>query len=318
MEKIGFIGLGNMGVNMAKNIQKAGYPMVVLDIRKEAEAELVAKGAQSAKTPAEVAKLCDIVFTSLPGPQQVEAIALGKDGLIEGIRSGVVYVDLSTSSASLIRRISAEFAKKGVQVADGPISGGVNGAISGNLAIMFGGDKATFEKITPVLKSFGNKLLYCGTVGAGSICKAAHNMVTIITSQTLAEAFTMALKAGVEPQAVFDAIRKGGVGRMGVLHDQLPATLFQEKFEPPRFALALATKDLKLATTAGREYQTPMPVANLVEQMMVEAMNRGWGNKDFTTYMMLQEEAAGVKMRIPGIDTVAASKLVIFNPEALK
>jgi len=315
MQTIGFLGLGVMGENMAKNIQKAGYPMVVFDVRKEQEQALVSKGARSAKTPAELASMCDIIFTSLPGPVEVEKVALGPNGLGEGIRSGSIYVDLSTSRASLIQKIAAEFSKKGVKVCDAPVSGGLQGAISGNLAIIFGGDKEVFEQITPVLKSFGNKLLYCGKTGSGCICKLAHNLVSIVTQQTLAEAFTMAIKAGAEPTAVFDAIRKGGVGRMGILHDHLPATLFLDKMEPARFALALATKDLKLATETARENNVPMPISTIVEQLMVEAMNRGWGKLDYTCYLKIQEEASGAKIRASGIDLAAASKLVIFNPE---
>jgi len=309
-----------MGQGMSKNIQKAGYPMVVFDTRKDAEKELVSKGAQSAKSPAEVAKLCDIVFTSLPGPVEVEAVALGAEGLVHGIHKGSIYVDLSTNRPSLLRKIAQVFGEKGAAVLDGPVSGGVPGANSGILAIMVGGDKQVFEKIKPVLNSFGNNVVYCGIVGSGNICKVGHNMASIVLQQALAEALTMGVKAGVEPQALWDCMRKGALGRNTVLHQRVPESLFRDKFDPPKFALALATKDVKIATEVGRENNVPMPMANLVEQLMVEGLNRGWGNKDNPVFMKLQEEAAGVQVRIPltDEDLKKAAKLVIFNPDADK
>jgi 3-hydroxyisobutyrate dehydrogenase-like beta-hydroxyacid dehydrogenase len=162
MLRIGFIGLGNMGQSMAKNIQKAGYPMVVCDVREEAKKDLISKGAQSAGTPSEVATLCDIVFTSLPGPVEVEEVALGKNGLMEGIHNGSVYVDLSTNRPALVRKIAAIFKEKGADVLDAPVSGGVPGAASGNLAIMVGGDKVVFDKIKPVFDSFVIRLSTAG------------------------------------------------------------------------------------------------------------------------------------------------------------
>ena len=315
MQTIGFIGLGNMGQGMAKNIQKAGYPMVVHDVREETKKDLTDKGAQSATSATDVAKRCDVIFTSLPGPKEVEEVAIGPQGLLSGIRPGSIYVDLSTDRPSLLRKIASMFSEKGAHVLDAPVSGGVPGAISGNLAIMVGGEKQIYDQIKPVLDSMGDKVVYCGIVGSGSICKLAHNLIGAVIGQAVAEALTMGVKAGVEPAVLWDAMRKGANGRMSVLHQRIPETVFVNKFEPPKFALELATKDVRLATEVGRENNVPMPIANLAEQAMVQALNRGWGGKDWCSVFVLQEEAAGVQVRIPDIDLAEAAKFVIFNPD---
>ena len=177
METIGFIGLGNMGGGMSLNIQRAGYPMVVYDLREEAAKPLLEGGARLANSPAEVASLSDVTFTSLPGPKEVEAVATGAEGLLEGIRPGSVYVDLSSSRPTLIRELEPVFRQKGVHVLDAPVSGGKSGAASGNLAVMVGGEREVYERVKPVLDSFGDKVFYAGGIGAGSICKLVHNMI---------------------------------------------------------------------------------------------------------------------------------------------
>ena len=221
METIGFIGLGNMGGGMSLNIQKAGYPLVVNDLREEAALPLLEGGARLANTPAEVARLSDIVFTSLPGPKEVEAVALGDSGVLEGIRPGCVYVDLSSSRPTLIREIEPIFRRKGAHVLDAPVSGGKTGAYSGNLAVMVGGDPEIYQRIKPVLDSFGDKVFYAGEIGAGSICKLVHNMVGHSVRQAIAEGLTLGVKAGVEPEALWEGMRRGSLGRMRILHEGL-------------------------------------------------------------------------------------------------
>ena len=162
METIGFIGLGNMGGGMSLNIQKAGYPMVVNDLREEAALPLLEGGARLANTPAEVAESSDIIFTSLPGPREVEAVALGDAGVLEGVRPGGIYVDLSSSRPTLIREIEPIFRRKGAHVLDAPVSGGKTGAYSGNLAVMVGGNREIYERIKPLLDAFGDKVFYAG------------------------------------------------------------------------------------------------------------------------------------------------------------
>ena len=199
METVGFIGLGNMGLGMSRNIQRAGYSMVVYDIREEATKPLLENGARLASSPAEVARLSDVTFSSLPGPSEVEAVATGPEGVLSGIREGGVYVDLSTSRPTLIRQIEPLFRQNGAHVLDAPVSGGKSGAITGNLAVMVGGEREIFDRVKPVLDSFGDKVFYSGSIGAGSICKLVHNMIGHGVRQAIAEGL--------------DAGRQGGRGR---------------------------------------------------------------------------------------------------------
>jgi 3-hydroxyisobutyrate dehydrogenase-like beta-hydroxyacid dehydrogenase len=316
METVGFIGLGNMGSGMAGNIQKADYPLVVYDIRAESATPFLTQGAHLAASPAEVARLSDVTFTSLPGPPEVEAVALGAQGILAGIRPGSVYVDLSTSRPTLIRRLEPLFRDKGAHVLDAPVSGGKTGAATRNLAVMVGGERAIYERLKPILDAFGDKVFYAGSIGAGSVCKLMHNMISHGIRQAIAEGLTLGVKAGVDPVMLWECIRRGSVGRMRLLHEGLVRTVFRGEFEPASFALALARKDIALATELGREYNVPLPVANLVEQTVIEALNRGWGEMDSNVPFLLQEEAAGVQVRAPQVDPGKAGQFITTHPEA--
>ena len=168
METVGFIGLGNMGGGMSANIQRAGYPMIVYDLREEAALPLLEGGARLANTPAEVAEASDVTFTSLPGPYEVEAVSTEASGVLEGIRPGSVYIDLSSSRPTLIREIEPQFRAKGCHVLDAPVSGGKTGAASGNLAVMVGGDREVFDRVKPILDAFGDKVFYAGRLERGA------------------------------------------------------------------------------------------------------------------------------------------------------
>ena len=315
METVGFIGLGNMGGGMSANIQRAGYPMVVFDIREGMTRPLLEGGARLGSSPAEVAQASDITFTSLPGPKEVEAVALGREGVLEGIRSGSIYVDLSSSRPTLIREMEPKFREKGAHVLDAPVSGGKSGAESGNLAVMVGGDREIFEQIKPILDSFGDKVFYAGGIGAGSICKLVHNMIGHSVRQAIAEGLTLGVKAGVEPEAVWECMRRGSLGRMRVLHEGLVRTMFRGTFEPASFALNLAYKDITLATELAKEYDVPMPITTLAEQIALQAMNRGWADQDSSVTVRLQEEQAGVEVRAPHIDPAQAGRFITTHPD---
>src|SRR4029434_5304946 len=265
---VGFIGLGNMGSGMAGNIQKADYPLVVYDLRHESTRSFVDRGARYAASPAEVARQCEVTFTSLPGPAEVEAVTLGAQGILEGITPGAVYVDLSTSRPTLMRQIEPQFRAKGAHVLDAPVSGGKTGAATRNLAVMVGGERAIYERIKPILDAFGDKVFYAGSIGAGSVCKLMHNMISHGIRQAIAEGLTLGVKAGVEPEALWECVRRGSVGRMRLLHEGLVRTLFRGEFEPASFALSLSLKDITLATELGREVNVPMPVPNMLHQML--------------------------------------------------
>ncbi len=296
--KVGFIGLGTMGSGMAMNILKGGFDMVVNDINRDAAGPYIEEGAEWADSPREVAEGTQVVFSSLPGPPEVEAVALGEAGLLAGVSPGKVYFDLSTNSPTLIRRVHKLFAEKGAHVLDAPVSGGPVGAQSGRLAIWVGGDKAVYEQYKHVLDAFGDKPFYVGDIGTGAIAKLVHNCSGYIVQTALAETFTMGIKAGVDPLTLWQAVRHGALGRRGVF-DGLPKQFLPGEYDPPDFALRLARKDVTLAAQVGREFDVPMRLANMTLEEMTEAMNRGWDGLDSRVAMLLQQERAGVDVNVP-------------------
>ena len=315
MEKVGFIGLGNMGGGMAGNIQKAGYEMVIHDINEGATRPFLEAGAHLGNSPADVAGQCDVTFTSLPGPREVEAVAVGLEGVLEGAKPGSVYIDLSTSRPTLIRELEPKFREKGIHVLDAPVSGGKSGAQSRNLAVMVGGDKEVFDRVKPLLDAFGDKVFYAGEIGAGSVAKLVHNMIGHGVRQAIAEGMTLGVKAGVDTEALWQCIRRGSLGRMNVLHEGFVRSVFKDEYEPAGFALNLARKDIGLATELAKEYDVPMPIANLAEQLAIQAMNRGWGHQDSTVIVKLQEEIADVELRA-NIDVTQSAKFITTHPDA--
>ena len=292
---VGFIGLGTMGGKIAANIQTAGYEVVVHDLHRQSASHHLQAGAQWADTPRAVAEKSDVIFTSLPEPADVERVALGADGLIEGIKQGAAYFDLSTNSQSVVKKIHDAFAAKGAHMLDAPVSGGPSGAASRKMAIWVGGDKATFDKHKAVLDAMGDRPTYVGPIGSATVAKLVHNMSSYAISCALAETFTMGVKAGMDPVALWEAVRQGVTGRRltldGLLEQFLPG-----KYDPPNFALKLATKDVGLATALGRELGVPMRICNLAYAEMREACNRGWEGRDSRVVMLLEQERAGVKI----------------------
>ena len=295
--KLGFIGTGNMGNPMAANLIKAGHQVTVHDLRREAATNLLEMGANWADSPKETVPGSEVVFTSLPVPRDVEAVVLGENGILEGASSGQVFFDLSTNSPTMIRRLHDECAAKGVTLLDSPVSGGTYGAAAGTLAVMVGGDKATFERFKPVLEGIGTHVVYCGDIGNGAVCKICNNLMSMGTGALLAEALTLGVKAGVDLATLADVINNstGGSKRLA---DKFPRFLFKGNFEPG-FATALAAKDVRLATDLGREYGIPMELSNMVDQLHVEALFRGWGPEDSDAVAKIQEEKSGVQLRLP-------------------
>jgi 3-hydroxyisobutyrate dehydrogenase len=276
---------------------KGGHQLVVNDVRREAAAPHLQAGATWADTPRAVAEATEIVFTSLPGPVEVEAVALGEQGLMAGLAAGKAYFDLSTNSPALVRRIHEAFKRKGIHMLDAPVSGGPRGAESRRLALWVGGEEDVFKRHLPVLEAIGDQPYYVGPIGAGSIAKLVHNCAGYVIQTALAEVFTMGVKAGVEPIALWKAVRQGAGGRRRTF-DGLADQFLPNKFEPPAFALRLAHKDVTLATALGREHKVPMRLANITLEEMTEALNRGWAERDSRVAMLLQEERAGVEIRV--------------------
>lgn len=186
---------------------------MVHDVRREAAAPHLASGASWADSPRQLAQNCEVVFTSLPGPPEVEGVALGEDGLLGRMRSGGAYFDLSTNSPTVVRRINAAFAERGVHMLDAPVSGGPRGAASGRLAIWVGGEKKVFEQYEPVLDAIGDQARYLGPIGAASVAKLVHNCAGYMLQRALSEVFTMGVKAGVEPLMLWEAVCQGALGR---------------------------------------------------------------------------------------------------------
>ena len=299
---VGFIGLGTMGRHMASNLQKGGHKLVVYDVRREAAEPHITAGATWAASPRAVAEAADIVFTSLPGPAEVEAVALDeKGGLIAGLTADKVYFDLSTNSPTLVRRIHDVFKSRGIHMLDAPVSGGPKGAETRKLALWIGGDEDVYKRCKPVLDAIGDQPYYVGPIGAGSVAKLVHNCAGYVVQTALAEVFTMGVKAGVDPLTLWKAVRQGAGGRRRTF-DGLVDQFLPGRFDPPAFALRLAHKDVTLATALGREHKVPMKLANITLEEMTEALNRGWAERDSRVAMLLQEERAGVEIKVPDTD----------------
>ena len=292
--RVGFIGVGYMGRHMARNIAKGGHELTVFDIRKEAADEHVAEGAAWADSPRAVAEASEVVFTSLPRPRDVEAVATGEGGILSGAARGTVYFDLSTADPATMHRIADAARSRGVAVLDAPVSGGTVGAEQGTLCVMVGGDREVYDKSKPVLDLIGDKVMYCGPLGSGSICKIVNNLVGLSVAVVLSEAFTLGVKAGVGPQTLYEAVSKssGNTERMR----RFPNGLFKGDFDPG-FQVDLAAKDVGLATEMGRDMGIPMELSNLVQQRYIEAQGRGWGKLESSAVVRLQEERAGVEVR---------------------
>lgn len=298
--RVAFIGLGNMGGPMALNLIKAGHTLIVHDIRREAAAPHLAQGAKWADSAQAAAREGELILTSLPAPKDVEAVALGPTGVLSGAVAGSVYADLSTGSPTMMRKIHAAFKEKGVHVLDAPVSGGVFGAQQGTLQVMVGGEEAIFNEVKGVLGGLGRHVSYMGAIGSGTIAKLVHNMISITTRTIVAEGFTLGVKAGVKPEALLEAIRGASYGQGYMLSQMLPEVVFKGDFDKVRFALKLARKDVGLATDLASELNVPMPVTAVAEQVLVQALARGWGDRDSMSPWEIQEEAAGVKVRSTG------------------
>jgi len=293
--KVGFIGVGTMGAGMAANLQKAGHQLIIHDARSQSAAPHIARGAQWVTSPKAVAEAAEVIFLSLPGPPEVQAVSTDAEGLLAGMKPGSVCFDLSTNSPSVVRRLHAIYAEKGCHFLDAPVSGGPAGANSGKLAIWVGGDEAVFNQHRALLDAMGDAVRYIGPIGAGAIAKLVHNAAGYSVQTALAEVFTMGVKAGVEPVALWQAVRSGAQGRARTF-DRLADQFLINTYEPPNFTLRLGHKDMTLATDLAREIGVPMRIASIAHAELTEGLNRGWGEKSSRMPMLLQCERAGVTM----------------------
>jgi 3-hydroxyisobutyrate dehydrogenase len=283
--RIGFIGLGAMGRPMAASLLRAGHELQVHDVRR------VEGFANFKASVTEATKDCEVVFTSLPGPAEVAAIA-------PQVQSVKAWFDLSTNSPAKVRELHQKLLAKGIALLDAPVSGGPRGAESGKLAIWVGGDQMVFEKFKPILKAIGDQPYYVGPIGAGTVAKLAHNAASFTVQAALAEIFTLGVKAGVEPLALFKALRQGATGRKRTF-DRLPEHFLPGVYDPPAFTVRLAHKDMSLAMELAAAEGVPMKIGQLALDELATAMQRGWSDRDCRVAMTLQEERAKVSVRVP-------------------
>ena len=296
--KVGFIGVGFMGKHMARHIIEGGHELTRYDLSETAAKDLVDLGAKWANSPSIVATNSEVIFTSLPTPQDVEQVVIGEGGLLDGAIEGTTFFDLSTTDPETITRISESTSQKGVTLLDAPVSGGTTGAEEGTLCVMVGGDKSKYDKYKSVLDLIGTQVVYCGNLGAGAVCKIVNNLIGMTLGVVLSEAFSLGVKAGVDPMTLYNAVSMSS-GETRQMHT-FPTGLFEGNFEPG-FKLDLGSKDVGLATNLGRSLRVPMEVSNLVHQKYVEAQNKGWGGQSTTAIAKLQEERAGVEIRSLGL-----------------
>jgi 3-hydroxyisobutyrate dehydrogenase len=292
--KVGFIGLGTMGAGMAHNLVKAGYAVTVNDVNEAAGAPFVEAGATWAPTVADLAAEVDVVLTSLPGPVEMQAVG---EQLLAGLKPGTAWFDLTTNSPTVVREVYAKAQEKGVALFDAPVSGGPKGAKSGKLAIYVGGDTEAFAQHGEVLSAIGDQIQHVGTIGAGNTAKLMHNLASMMIRSAISEVITLGVKAGMEPDALWHALRQGAIGRARTF-DRVGDRYLQQAFDPPSFALVLANKDLRLALELADEFEVPVPAARLVQEDFAEALERGWGARDSQTPLLLQNERAGVDIKM--------------------
>ena len=294
MLKVGYIGLGLMGKPMARNILKAGFPLVVHNRSRAAVDKLVAEGATAAWTPAEVARQVDIVITNLPDSPDVEHVALGEDGILEGAHEGLIFIDNSTIKPATARKIATALAEKGVFALDAPVSGGDIGAINGTLTIMLGGEEAALEKALPVLEAMGKSITLVGDAGAGQIAKVCNQIMVAAQMVGMAELLIVAQKAGADPQKVVQAI-KGGAAQCWAL-DIKPPRLFDGNREPG-FKAYMQAKDLNIVLDTAREYGVPLPGTSANTQLFSAMLEMGMGDLDNSAVIGVIEALAGEKLK---------------------
>ena len=295
--KVGFVGLGTTGGGIAANLQRAKFPLTVHARRRETAEPFLVAGAAWAKTPRELAEGSDVVFVCLPEPKEVEQVVSGPNGVLAGMQPNAALFDLTTNAPDMVRRLHAQFAERGALFFDAPISGGPRGAASGKMAIWVGGDAEAYQRFEPVLRAIADQPRYVGPIGAGSITKLVNNCSTYIITCALAETFAVGVKAGIEPLALWEAVRSGALGRRrtfdGMIDQVLPGL-----FEPAAFALRLARKDVGLMVDLAHALDVPMPFGEQTLAELDESIERGWAELDSRAVAMLPNERAGVSIAV--------------------
>lgn len=289
---IGFIGTGNIGNPMARQLIRGGHQLVVFDLRPEVMENLLELGAEPAESAAEVASRCSIVFTSLPGPAQIEAATAGPDGILDGASPGDIHVDLSTNSVKGVARILQLETDAGITHIDAPVTGGVVRAGQGNLTVLGSGDKSTFEHVRPLLDHIGEHVFHLGDAGMGGLYKLINNVIVLSGHMIVQEALVLGAKAGLDPQDLVDKLRQGTARPYMGLADQFLA----KQWENPTSTMVIAEKDVALALELARDHQVAMPVANAVHQHYLAALAAGFDELHHYSTQDLLEAAAGIEI----------------------
>lgn len=294
MRKIGFIGLGLMGRPMALNLLKAGYELTVLDRSEEKVAALVEAGAAAARTPQEVANASEVIITMLPNSPHVREVVFGENGLYAGLRAGQYFVDMSSISPITAKEIAEKLAEKGVLALDAPVSGGVEKAQAGTLAVMVGGSEEAFNAVKDVLSVMAGSIVLVGPAGAGQMCKLVNQMIVGANIAIIAEAMTLGKKAGVNPENIFQAIRKGLAGSQ-CMEDKAPR-MFAGNFAPG-FRINLHAKDLGNVLETSRELHVAVPLTAQVMEMMQALINDGYGDSDHGGLALFYEKLNSLSLK---------------------
>jgi 3-hydroxyisobutyrate dehydrogenase len=295
MQRVGFIGLGAMGLSMARNVMKAGYEVTVWARRREAAAEILSAGAGWAGSPAELAKAVDVIVLSVTNSPDVQELICGPGGILEAAVEGLIVVDTSTIAPSVSRSLAAIAAEKGVAMLDAPVSGGTQGALAGTLTIMAAGDGAAFERVKPVLEAMGKNVFHVGPSGAGQVIKLVNNILVGVIAGATAEALVLGAKAGADVATMAQVVGLSA-GASWQLANQFPIRAFNGAFKPG-FMTDLLCKDLGLALELGEEMRSPLFFTALARQLYGEAQALGHGRDDYTSVMRLFEDVAGVEVR---------------------
>jgi 2-hydroxy-3-oxopropionate reductase len=288
---IGFVGLGIMGRPMARNLLRAGYPLVVHSRSRGPVDEIAGAGAKVGTSPRDVAAQCDVLITMLPNSPDVEQVVLGRDGVIEGARSGMVLLDMSTISPLVSQKVGAALAAKSVQMLDAPVSGGEKGAIDGVLSIMVGGDKAVFDKVLPIFQAMGKTITHLGPLGAGGFTKLANQIIVAVNLTALGEALTLAKKAGLDRELTLTALAGGLAGSKCL--DQKKPNYLAGTYNPG-FKIDLHYKDLGLIMESARALGVPLPATAAVQELFSALRVKGRGGLDHSGVITLLEDLAGL------------------------
>ena len=294
MLRVGYIGLGLMGKSIARNILKAGFPLVVHNRSQAAVDELVNEGAVRASSPAQVSENVDVVFTNLPDSPDVELVVFGSHGIIESARAGMIFVDNSTIKPAVARSIAARLAEKGIMALDAPVSGGDIGARNGTLTIMVGGPAEALETVTPIFNAMGKTITHVGGSGSGQVAKAANQIMVAAQMVAMAELLIFAQKAGTDPRKVVDAI-KAGAAQCWTL-DVKPQRLFAGNRQPG-FKASMQTKDLNIIMETAREYGIPLPSAAVDLQLYTAMLQAGLGDLDNSAILNIIDGLANEQLK---------------------